>query len=51
MKELRDDYAQMLGYKCFIDLLDDCSNLEIEFHVDNLMKITQTKTPNYSRAC
>lgn len=37
--KIKDDYAQMLGYKCFIDLLNDCSTLEIDFHINNLIRI------------
>lgn len=51
MKQFRDDYAQMLGYKNYIELVDDSSNLEIEFHTDNLMKMVKNQTPNYSHAC
>lgn len=39
MQKIKDDYAQMLGYKCFIDLLNDCSTLEIDFHINNLIRI------------
>lgn len=43
LKEIRDDYAQLLGYKNYIELLEDCSDLDIEFHTNNLMKIVKSK--------
>lgn len=43
LKEIRDDYAQLLGYKNYIELIQDCSDLDIEFHTNNLMKIVKNK--------
>lgn len=39
MLDIKDEYAQYLGYKCFSDLIDDSSNVELLVHIDNIIKI------------
>ena len=41
MVDIKDEYAQYLGYRCFSYLIDDSSNVELLVHIDNIIKIVK----------